>query len=705
MARYIFGGDTGMTPEQVRRQRELANLIRGKTPAPKNWGEGLNAIAGGLVSRWHEDAANEAETTGRAGATEAFSRLVSGITGGAPGYTPSGGALAAANDVAGASVAEGRSLPPHIGPTQDTMAYRDAIASIESAGSGDYAAVGPTHPELGRALGRYQVMEANIGPWSRQVLGREVTPEEFMANPEIQDAIFDGIFGQYVEKFGPEGAAQAWFAGPGGVGKMDRSDSLGTTVSAYTDKFNTALGGSGGQRTQVASLNPGAGMEVLGNVTPDRSPNTVPWDHPGALLDVPQEPAPQPAPAPTAQAPQQPPQAAPAPIQPRQQVAQGPSLEELLMVSQNPWLTDSQRSALNTMIDHQLKQRDPRYQQQLQQGDVDLRRSEFELDQMMNAEPDPWSGLEIINNQVVAMGPDGQPVSLGDFGSPETTAAMQNYQFLLDQGVDPNTAMERAFSGGVNVNLGDSGPKLGSLSTDYGYMLDDDGQPIIDPETRLPMAAPVPGSPAARAIEEERAQAESRQNQTATQAGTVTQDAGIALQAIGELQGLSADDGPLGANIRRAQAGIAGTPEYRIQRFVNSALANVGFDQLNQMRQNSPTGGALGNVTELQLRQLESVLGQYDIGLPLEDQKFILQRISNIYSDIIFGSRAERDQAVREGKMTQEEADRYDRYYYPETRDPMGRPIDQPSEPGQSQANPDIFNGTTDSGVTWRIIE
>lgn len=120
--------------------------------------------------------------------------------------------------------------------------YRDAIASIESAGSGDYAAIGPTNPRLGRALGRYQIMEANIGPWSRDALGREVTPEEFLANPQMQDAIFDAKFGGYVNQFGPEGAAQAWFAGPGGVGKTDRQDVLGTSVGEYGQKFASALG-------------------------------------------------------------------------------------------------------------------------------------------------------------------------------------------------------------------------------------------------------------------------------------------------------------------------------------------------------------------------------------------------------------------------------------------------------------------------------
>jgi hypothetical protein len=124
--------------------------------------------------------------------------------------------------------------------------YRDAIASIESRGSGDYQAIGPTHSKLGRALGRYQIMEANIGPWSKAALGREVSADEFLANDGIQDQIFDHRFGSYVQKYGEKGAAQAWFAGPGGVGKEDRKDVLGTTVGSYGDRFMEALGGGAG---------------------------------------------------------------------------------------------------------------------------------------------------------------------------------------------------------------------------------------------------------------------------------------------------------------------------------------------------------------------------------------------------------------------------------------------------------------------------
>ena len=136
--------------------------------------------------------------------------------------------------------------------------WREAIASIESAGSGGYSAIGPTHPKLGRALGRYQVMEANVGPWSKKYLGRKVSAKEFLANPDIQDAVFNGEFGSYVKRFGsPEAAAQAWFGGPGAVGKTGRKDSLGTSVGQYSRKFSNAVGRGGQGGVPLPTPRPG----------------------------------------------------------------------------------------------------------------------------------------------------------------------------------------------------------------------------------------------------------------------------------------------------------------------------------------------------------------------------------------------------------------------------------------------------------------
>lgn len=121
--------------------------------------------------------------------------------------------------------------------------YANAISSIESGGK--YDILGPQTKSGDQAYGKYQIMGANIPQWSKEILGQELTPQEFLANPQAQDAIFQGKFGQYVDKYGPEGAAQAWIGGPGGVGKVDRKDSLGTSIGAYGQKFMAALGPQG----------------------------------------------------------------------------------------------------------------------------------------------------------------------------------------------------------------------------------------------------------------------------------------------------------------------------------------------------------------------------------------------------------------------------------------------------------------------------
>ena len=123
------------------------------------------------------------------------------------------------------------------------MDWANAIASIESAGSGDYSAIGPVTAKGNRAYGRYQVMDFNIGPWTEKYLGRRLTPEEFLASKEAQDAVFAGEFGGNVEKYGnPQDAASVWFTGKPVATGGNRKDILGTTGNVYVDKFNNALG-------------------------------------------------------------------------------------------------------------------------------------------------------------------------------------------------------------------------------------------------------------------------------------------------------------------------------------------------------------------------------------------------------------------------------------------------------------------------------
>lgn len=54
---------------------------------------------------------------------------------------------------------------------------------------------------------------------------------------------------------------------------------------------------------------------------------------------------------------------------------------------------------------------------------------------------------------------------------------------------------------------------------------------------------------------------------------------------------------------------VAGTPAHDLSKTLIAIQSNLGFETLQQMRDNSPTGGALGQVTERELELLQSTWG------------------------------------------------------------------------------------------------
>lgn len=55
-----------------------------------------------------------------------------------------------------------------------------------------------------------------------------------------------------------------------------------------------------------------------------------------------------------------------------------------------------------------------------------------------------------------------------------------------------------------------------------------------------------------------------------------------------------------------------GTPAHDLAKDIETVKGNIGFSKLQQMREESPTGGALGQVSELELSLLNSVLGSLE---------------------------------------------------------------------------------------------
>lgn len=117
-----------------------------------------------------------------------------------------------------------------------------ALGQVESGGN--YQARGPV-VEKGmykgqRAAGKYQVMPGNIPQWSKEALGREISLEEFLDNPEYQERIAAHQMQKSFDQYGSwQDAASVWFSGR--PLKGNTSDDGFKTVPEYVKKFNRYL--------------------------------------------------------------------------------------------------------------------------------------------------------------------------------------------------------------------------------------------------------------------------------------------------------------------------------------------------------------------------------------------------------------------------------------------------------------------------------
>lgn len=64
-----------------------------------------------------------------------------------------------------------------------------------------------------RAVGAYQIMPSNLAAWSKEEYGREVSVEEFLNNPALQDDLFYRRFGKRMNEVGFANAFSEWHSG------------------------------------------------------------------------------------------------------------------------------------------------------------------------------------------------------------------------------------------------------------------------------------------------------------------------------------------------------------------------------------------------------------------------------------------------------------------------------------------------------------
>ena len=314
------------------------------------------------------------------------------------------------------------------------------------------------------------------------------------------------------------------------------------------------------------------------------------------------------------------------------QVAQAQGLAgvdpELLRMAQNPYATDVQKNMINSMIQQQVAQNaPPSAAQQLAERKFQLEQRRFELEQgtaaaKQNA-PIEVGGRLVDPNTY-------QPV----YEAPQKpTGTIQEYNFYKSQeeaaGRQPipfdqyQVQIKKAGANSVNVN---SGSEVGTIPKGW--------EMITDPQSGARRLQPIAGG---QAEIDQRKAAEQKviaKDSKALSGNVVLQDIDRALAGLDE--GLLPTSGAVGG----ALSEVAGTQAFDVKSLITTIAANSGFDRLQAMRDASPTGGALGAINKSEMDLLQAALGNLSQYQSDEQLKFNLNRVKDIYSEIINGKPA-----------------------------------------------------------------
>ncbi|TAX57111.1 hypothetical protein ELI01_18700 [Rhizobium leguminosarum] len=407
---FLFGGSTGETPESIKRKRDLVRAIMGASNAPKNIGEGLNALGDGIVANVLDRRANKAEEAGQATASSLFNSIIGSPSTSAPGAPASGGMPmpgAASELTAPSSSPAG---PTDISGTESYIREAAAkrgidpeiavkVARSEGLGPGVWQSNYVKNGKRETSYGPFQLLVGGgLGDKFQKTYGKSPS-DPSTVNQQIDFALDEAAQGGWSPWYG---AAKV------GVGSRDGLQQA------------RALGY---QPQQVASLDPSAGMTAEAATQPPPVNPPAPAPTPGyvdprisaegrAPMQGPTQPAPQLAPPTTvANAPQvaaQPPVAPPQP-QPQQMAQNAPQQQggqfagvdpRLLQALQNPWLNDGQKQAVQILIQQQMQAGQQQQEEQTWRAREDYKLNSQRADPAYKLEQDyKQAQLEALKNK------------------------------------------------------------------------------------------------------------------------------------------------------------------------------------------------------------------------------------------------------------------------------------------------------------------
>lgn len=189
--------------------------------------------------------------------------------------------------------------------------------------------------------------------------------------------------------------------------------------------------------------------------------------------------------------------------------------------------------------------------------------------------------------------------------------------------IEEGTGKPLVVSGnGVTVNMGS---EIGTIPPGY--------QAVKGPDSRYRLEI-IPGGPAEAEQNTQAQKAQGAQDQKQQKADIVTEEIDRSLAIL---------DGdtwynPAAGFGATAAAKIGGTNAANLKGLTQTIGSVITLDGIQTMRQNSPTGAALGAVSDADLALLRSVLGSVELSQGEEQLRYNLNRLWNLYQDTVHGS-------------------------------------------------------------------
>jgi hypothetical protein len=212
---------------------------------------------------------------------------------------------------------------------------------------------------------------------------------------------------------------------------------------------------------------------------------------------------------------------------------------------------------------------------------------------------------------------------LKNMPKPKEYSVIEGYKLAKDQGYDKSFFQYQIE---LKQAAKDNNISIGNIPQDFIITTDDSGKITMEV---------IPGSPTDIAQKEALAAKEGGAEVRAVQKTVVVQDIDRLKKKIIDAPWYNPVAGTILAKFLENPYIGAGKNRIDAEALATTIKSSIGFDRLQQMREESPTGGALGQVSELELIVLQATLGSIDMDQSEGQLLYNLDRLAVIYQNML----------------------------------------------------------------------